>query len=190
MAETLPDRLLFADGDDQCMVEQHAAVDIPRGSTANQGDRILRMQMMPYWYSEFAKYHYEGTPPFRGMSLEEGFGNAVKKEVASVNHQENPYEEAVTKEVKDQYMAGEYLLVAPLFTGQTSRKVVLPKGKWYDFYTGKLAGDGEVITVSPGLDIIPVFVKDGGIIPMMPSMLHAPKARAKSQSGNPSLWRK
>jgi alpha-glucosidase (family GH31 glycosyl hydrolase) len=94
-------------------------------------------------------------------------------------HQENPYEEAVTKEVKDQYMAGEYLLVAPLFTGQTSRKVVLPKGKWYDFYTGKLAGHGEVITVSPGLDIIPVFVKDGGIIPMMPSMLHAPKAGQK-----------
>ncbi|WAC12188.1 glycoside hydrolase family 31 protein [Dyadobacter pollutisoli] len=139
----------------------------------------LRMQMMPYWYSEFAKYHYEGTPPFRGMSLEEGFGNAVKKEVTSVNHQENPYEEAVTREVKDQYMAGEYLLVAPLFTGQTSRKVVLPKGKWYDFYTGKLAGDGEVITVSPGLDIIPVFVKDGGIIPMMPPMLHAPKAGQK-----------
>ncbi|MEO6283619.1 MAG: TIM-barrel domain-containing protein [Dyadobacter sp.] len=139
----------------------------------------LRMQMMPYWYSEFAKYHYEGTPPFRGMSLEEGFGNSVKKEITSVNHQENPYEEAVTKEVKDQYMAGEYLLVAPLFTGQTSRKVVLPKGKWYDFYTGKLAGDGEVITVSPGLDIIPVFVKDGGIVPMMPPMLHAPKAGQK-----------
>lgn len=29
-------------------------------------------------------------------------------------------------------------------------------------------GEGELITVSPGLDIIPVFVKDGGIIPMMP----------------------
>ena len=48
-------------------------------------------------------------------------------------------------------MAGEYLLVAPLFTGQTTRKVVLPKGKWYDFYTGEYAGDGEVLTVTPGL---------------------------------------
>lgn len=34
---------------------------------------LLRMQMMPYWYSEFAKYHFEGTPPFRGMNLEPGF---------------------------------------------------------------------------------------------------------------------
>ncbi len=92
---------------------------------------------------------------------------------------ENPYAEAVIKEIKDQYMAGEYLLVAPLFTGQTSRDVVLPKGKWYDFYTGKFAGDGEVIKVTPGLDKIPVFVKDGGIIPMMSPMLHAPSAGQK-----------
>jgi alpha-D-xyloside xylohydrolase len=55
----------------------------------------------------------------------------------------------------------------------------LPKGKWYDFYTGKYAGDGEVISVTPGLDKIPVYVKDGGIIPIMPVMLHAPKAGQK-----------
>ena len=139
----------------------------------------LRMQMMPYWYSEFAKYHYEGTPPFRGMSLEEGFISDLKKEKTAQNLEENPYEEAITKEVKDQYMAGEYLLVAPFFTGQTSRKVILPKGKWYDFYTGKLAGDGEVITISSNLGQIPIYVKDGGIIPMMPPMLHAPKAGEK-----------
>lgn len=139
---------------------------------------LLRMRMMPYWYSEFAKYHFEGTPVFRGMSLEPGYqvntNSSVKK-----NLEDNPYLEAVTKEVKDQYMAGEYLLVAPLFTGQTSRKVVLPRGRWYDFYTGAFAGDGEVITVTPGLDKIPVYVKDGGIIPMMPPLLHAPKAGEK-----------
>ncbi|MES2371072.1 MAG: TIM-barrel domain-containing protein [Bacteroidota bacterium] len=140
---------------------------------------LLRMRMMPYWYSEFAKYHFEGTPPFHGMALEEGFKQEIKKDAANKNLEENPYAEATSKEIKDQYMAGEYLLVAPLFTGQTTRKVVLPKGKWYDFYTGELAGDGEVITVTPGLDKIPVYVKDGGIIPMMPAMTHAPKAGEK-----------
>lgn len=136
----------------------------------------LRMQMMPYWYSEFAKYHFQGIPPFRAMNLEPGFTvTEAKKENKKTNLEENPYEEATSKEVKDQYMAGEYLLIAPMFTGQTSRKVILPKGKWYDFYTGKYAGDGEVISVTPGLDKIPVYVKDGGIIPMMPAMLHAPK---------------
>jgi len=140
----------------------------------------LRMQMMPYWYSEFAKYHFNGTPPFRAMYLEDGFAGAeTKTRDKKVNLEENPYEEAVNKEVKDQYMAGEYLLVAPVFAGQINRKVILPKGKWYDFYTGKYAGDGEVIDVTPGLDKIPVYVKDGGIIPVMPVMLHAPKAGQK-----------
>jgi len=140
---------------------------------------LLRMQMMPYWYSEFAKYHFEGTPPFRGMALEEGFKQEIKKEAVNANLEENPYAEAVSKEIKDQYMAGEYLLVAPVFTGQTTRKVILPKGKWYDFYTGAYAGDGEVITVTPGLDKIPVYVKDGAIIPIMKPRLQAPKAGEK-----------
>jgi alpha-D-xyloside xylohydrolase len=140
---------------------------------------LLRMQMMPYWYSEFAKYHFEGTPPFRAMNMEQGFTMEVKKEKTDTNLEKNPYEEAAVKEIKDQYMAGEFLLVAPMFTGETSRKVILPKGKWYDFYTGEFAGDGQIITVSPGLDKIPVYVKDGGIIPMMKPRLHAPKAGEK-----------
>ena len=139
---------------------------------------LLRMQMMPYWYSEFAKYHFEGTPPFRAMNLEPGFKQETKS-IKSTDLEESPYLEATSKEIKDQYMAGENLLVAPLFTGQTSRKIILPKGKWYDFYTGAFAGDGEIITVSPGLDKIPVYVKDGGIIPMMAARLQSPKAGEK-----------
>jgi len=143
---------------------------------------LLRMQMMPYWYSEFAKYQFEGTPPFRGMALEPGFSTTTNKQQTTNNKQEaanleeNPYAEATSKEIKDQYMAGEYLLVAPLFAGQSTRKVVLPKGKWFDFYTGAYVGNGEVISVTPGLDKIPVYVKDGGIIPMMQPRLQAPKS--------------
>lgn len=136
---------------------------------------LLRMQMMPYWYTEFAKYHFEGRPPFYGMGLEPGFKQEVKKEAANTNLEENPYAEATSKEIKDQYMAGSSLLIAPVFTGQKSRKVVLPKGKWYDFYTGAFVGDGIVLTVEPGLTKIPVYVKDGAIIPMMAPRLHAPK---------------
>ena len=137
---------------------------------------LLRMEMLPYWYSEFAKYHFEGTPPFRGMNLEPGFNLKMTEELISQSLEDNPYLEAVKREVKDQYMAGEYLLVAPMFVGQESRKVILPKGNWYDFYTGEYAGNGEVITVTPGLEKIPVYVKDGGIIPMMAPRLHAPDA--------------
>ncbi|SMO54257.1 TIM-barrel domain-containing protein [Fodinibius sediminis] len=139
----------------------------------------LRMRMMPYWYSEYAKYHFKGIPPFRAMNLEEGFRSGLKMEATEKGLEENPYAEAVRKEINDQYMAGEYLLVAPMFEGQESREVVLPDGRWYDFYTGNYVGESEIITVSPGLDKIPVFVKDGGIIPMMPARMHAPGAGEK-----------
>ena len=142
---------------------------------------LLRMQMMPYWYTEFARYHFDGIPPFRAINLEPGFNpeQIITSELKTSNLEDNPYLEAIAKEIKDQYMAGEYLLVAPMFAGQTERTVMLPKGNWYDFYTGKYVGNGERITVSPGLDRIPVFVKDGAIIPFMEAALHAPKAGQK-----------
>ena len=140
---------------------------------------LLRMRLMPYLYTEFARYHFEGIPPFRGMNLEPGFSFRSKTELKNKSLDENPYAEAVMKEIRDQYMTGEYLLVAPLFSGQTTREVILPEGKWFDFYTGEYAGDGEVIKVTPGLNKIPVYVRDGGIIPMMKPMLHAPSAGQK-----------
>lgn len=98
----------------------------------------------------------------RAMNLEPGYAADEQIEKGKLDGTENPYAMAVKREVKDQFMVGENLLVAPLFAGETERKVILPQGRWYDFYTGKLAGEGEVITVSPGLDRIPVYVKDGG----------------------------
>ena len=141
----------------------------------------LRMRMMPYWYTEFARYHFEGIPPFRAINLEPGFNPELLTLSGVKNNslEENPYLEAISHEIKDQYMAGEYLLVAPLFKGQKERTVLLPRGNWYDFYTGEYVGNGEKITVNPGLDRIPVFVKDGAILPFMEPMLHAPVAGQK-----------
>ncbi len=113
---------------------------------ACQDVAFLRMQLLPYLYSTFAQYYFEGKPPFRAMQLTEGF--------------------PASGEIKDQYMVGDNLLVAPLFKGDTGRKVILPPGKWFDFYTGKLAGEGT-FTITSGLDKIPLFVRDGGMIPMI-----------------------
>lgn len=135
----------------------------------------LRMRMLPYLYSTFAKYHFKGIPPVRSMVLVDGF---LPKEViikGELDDTKNPYNEAIRKDIKDQYMYGESILVAPMFAGQTSRTVILPDGKWYDFYTGDYVGENQVIEVTPGLDKIPLFVKDGGIIPLIPSRLHVPE---------------
>ena len=136
----------------------------------------LRMQLLPYLYTTFAQYHFEGTPPIRAMNLVEGFADAGTLVAGKLDATDNPYAQAVRKDVKDQFMVGDYLLVAPLFAEEPIRKVILPKGKWYDFYTGKFVGEGETIKVnqSAGLGKIPLFVKDGGIIPTIPSQLHTP----------------
>ncbi len=126
----------------------------------------LRMQLIPYIYTCFAEYAFYGRPPMRAMNLLDGFTAASEIVAGQLSSTTNPYAEATRTEVKDQFMVGDNLLVAPLFTGETERKVILPKGRWYDFYTGQLAGEGEVIKVAPGLDKIPVYVRDGGIIPM------------------------
>jgi alpha-glucosidase (family GH31 glycosyl hydrolase) len=137
----------------------------------------LRTRLLPYFYTAFAHYHFDGTPPFRAMALLDGFVPAAP--LAATNARrgaDDAYTSARRQDVKDQYLAGDSLLVAPMFAGQTSRVVVLPAGRWYDFYTGAHVGGGELITVSPGLGRIPLFVRDGGVIPMIGARQRVPGA--------------
>ena len=134
-----------------------------------QDAAFLRMQLLPYLYSAFAGYYLQGEPPFRAMNLVEGFDGRTQKIRTKLDATENPYETVQIREVKDQYMVGDNLLVAPLFAGETERSVVLPKGKWYDFYTGEPVGENEIIQVKGTLAKIPLFVRDGGIVPMIPA---------------------
>ena len=133
---------------------------------------LLRMQMIPYFYTAFADYTFNGTPPMRAMNLETGFNAKDQIEKGKWDSTDNPYVIALKKESKDQFMVGENLMVAPLFAGEKERNVILPRGKWFDFYSGEYVGDGEIITIKPDLDRIPLFVKDGGIIPLWPPITH------------------
>lgn len=127
----------------------------------------LRMQLLPYIYTAFYNYNQKGIPPFRAMVLEREYVSEGKMIGGKLDDSENPFEEQKRTEVTDQYMMGPSILVAPVFTGQKERNVVLPKGNWYDFYTGEYAGNGETITIKTRLEHIPLFVKDGAIIPML-----------------------
>ncbi|MFC1725405.1 TIM-barrel domain-containing protein [candidate division KSB1 bacterium] len=123
----------------------------------------LRIRLLPYIYTAFAKYHFEGIPPFRAMELETSI--TMKKDL---NEEDRKiFNNALRRGIKDQFMVGEFLLAAPMFEGDKERKVILPEGRWYDFYTGEYAGESEIIIVTPGIEKIPLFVKDGGLIPMI-----------------------
>lgn len=137
----------------------------------------LRLRLLPYLYTAFAQYHFEGTPPIRAMALVEGFRVPQAETAGTLSSTDNPYASATRRDVKDQFMVGDALLVAPMFAGDTTRTVILPSGKWYDFYTGALAGDGQIITARPGLSRIPIYVRDGATIPLLTGdRLHAPAA--------------
>lgn len=130
----------------------------------------LRMKLLPYLYSAFYVYEQKGIPPFRAMVLENGYNAQEILAGGGLDDAKNPYAEQKRLEVTDQYMMGPSILVAPVFTGQKERDIVLPKGNWFDFYTGEYAGNGETIAIQAKLEQIPLFVKDGGIIPMLASV--------------------
>lgn len=139
---------------------------------------VLRGRLLPYLYHTFAQYRYEGTPPVRPMQLVAGLGAEAPASVAGkLDATANPYEvPPAARELKDQYMFGDSLLIAPIPPGVKTRKVVLPAGKWYDFYTGKFAGANETIQVTPTLATMPVFVRDGALIPILEPRLRSPAA--------------
>jgi alpha-D-xyloside xylohydrolase len=105
-----------------------------------------RMQLVPYLTAAFQRYANDGTPPFRALVLD------------------SPRDRWLYT-VDDQYMIGDRMMVAPLFAGEASRKVVLPEGTWYDFWSGeKLKGHTDLI-VPASTEKIPVYVKSGSIVP-------------------------
>jgi alpha-D-xyloside xylohydrolase len=109
----------------------------------------FRVEITPYIYTAFAQYHYHGAPVIRAMCIVDG------------------------GEETDQYLLGDDLLVAPMFVGAKSRTVRLPKGVWFDYETGERVGENETIEITPALDKIPLYVRDGALIPTISSQMRA-----------------
>ncbi|MBR4757998.1 MAG: DUF5110 domain-containing protein [Bacteroidaceae bacterium] len=85
-------------------------------------------------------------------------------------------------DIKDEFLFGPSLLVAPVttpmyFTANSTpveqtdktRKVYLPQSRWYDFYTGQQYQGGQEVTASAPIDRIPLFVREGSILPLTDS---------------------
>ena len=79
-----------------------------------------------------------------------------------------------TYSLDTQFMFGEELLVAPVVKRSArTRNLYLPEGAWIDFNDKKTVYSGEQwLTVNAPLDVIPMFVRQGSIIPRMPVMNH------------------
>jgi alpha-glucosidase len=112
----------------------------------------LRYALLPYLYTALEEAHRVGLPPFRPLLL---------------NYQDDPS----TYNLDDQFMVGNDLLLAPIMKPDVTRRLVyLPAGSWYDYWTNKKYSGGTMITVEAPLDVVPMFVRGGAIIPMGPSL--------------------
>ncbi|HEY9261039.1 DUF5110 domain-containing protein, partial [Chitinophaga sp.] len=71
-----------------------------------------------------------------------------------------------------QFMNGPSLLVAPVYKSEGKRdSIYLPKGTWFDYWDGTAYSGPTVINnYNAPLDKLPLFVKQGAIIPMYPLM--------------------
>jgi alpha-D-xyloside xylohydrolase len=79
-----------------------------------------------------------------------------------------------TWNIGDQFLFGPALLINPVTeAGATERRIYLPKGLWYDFWTGETKQGGMHLQVPAPLDRIPVYVRAGSILPLGPEEQYA-----------------
>lgn len=125
----------------------------------------LRYRLLPYNYSLGAKVTMDNYTIMRSLAFDFRNDTAVYS-------------------IPDEYMFGSAFLVSPvteqLYTNDSAntstktRKVYLPKdANWFDFWTNKKLEGGQTIDAVAPLDILPLYVKAGSIVPMGKVMEYA-----------------
>ena len=73
-----------------------------------------------------------------------------------------------THEVGDEAMLGPWLLAAPVLEkGATTRRVYLPRGRWYDFWSGTVLDGPGTVDLAVTLASLPLFVRAGAVLPTL-----------------------
>jgi alpha-glucosidase len=117
-----------------------------RYEAINKRSIELRYELLPYIYNTMEQASQNGVPALRPLFLD------------------FPDDENVAA-IDDEFLFGTDLLVAPiLHEGATEREIYLPKGEWFDYWTGKEFSGDQAIHVPVTLDSIPLFVRGGGFI--------------------------
>jgi len=113
----------------------------------------LRYRLLPYIYSQAVKSSQTGLPMVRPMVLE---------------FQDDP----TTHRLDLQYMFGDHFLVAPVVRRDNRCRVYLPAGEWLDYWTREVMSGPRWLELEVPLEVLPVWVRAGAIIPLGPEMTH------------------
>ena len=122
----------------------------------------LRYRMMPYLYSMAGWAHFKDYTLMRGL-------------VMDFNGDEN------VLDIPDQWMFGPALMACPVgYYKARNRSVYFPEQcGWYDFYTGEFIEGGQRLIVDAPYEKIPVFVREGSIIPFGPEIQYCDEKPAE-----------
>ncbi|XP_068224181.1 sucrase-isomaltase, intestinal-like [Palaemon carinicauda] len=122
---------------------------------------LLRYKYLPYLYALFHRAHMHGHSVVRPLL------NVFPTDLTG-------------RDIDDQFMWGDNLMIAPVMKeGATARDVYFPEALWYDLITGTLAATGPVTqTVEAPLEVIPVYVRGGSILPWQEPALTTHESRA------------
>jgi len=112
----------------------------------------LRYQLLPYLYTAFWQNVQKGTPVIKSLSFyDQNDKNTLDKEI--------------------EFIFGENILVAPVTAPNVKKvSVYLPKGIWFDYFTGEKYKGGQTIKSKVQLNTFPMFIRGGAIIPHYPIM--------------------
>ncbi|HEY3190537.1 MAG TPA: TIM-barrel domain-containing protein, partial [Solirubrobacteraceae bacterium] len=114
----------------------------------------LRYRLLPYTYTLAWQAHTLGLPLMRPLVL---------------NYGDDPR----TWTLDHEYLWGDDLLVAPVTReGATAWPVYLPRGGWFDFWTGERHSGPAGVTLAAPLDRLPLLVRAGAILPLGPVVQH------------------
>jgi alpha-glucosidase (family GH31 glycosyl hydrolase) len=109
-----------------------------------------RYQLLPYLYSAVAETHETGIPLLRSLWF---------------HYPDDP----TARTIADAYLFGPSLLVAPVVEpAAREKKLYLPAGTWWNFWTSQPIDGGSIITAPVDLETMPVFVRAGSILPTGP----------------------
>lgn len=114
----------------------------------------LRYALLPYFYDLCRECEKTGLPIIRPLVL----------------HYENDIN---VRNLNDEFMVGKHILVAPVVEqGVRKRMVYLPEGIWYDYWSHAEYQGKQYYIIDAPLDVCPVFVKEGTILPMAPEQMY------------------
>jgi alpha-glucosidase/alpha-D-xyloside xylohydrolase len=110
----------------------------------------LRYRLLPYTYTAAKETTETGLPMMRALWL---------------HYPDDPV--AVGR--GDQFLWGRDLLVSPVVEkGATTRRLYLPRGTWFDFWTEERVGGGREIDRTVDLETMPLHVRAGAVVPLGP----------------------